>query len=199
MDGSDWTAIISQLKSAAPDALITSTAGGAPNVTLTKQLRAAGVDMPYGNLAVDEGTAKGMGADAAGIYLSASYITGIDSPENKEFLDDMAQQVRRRPQDAERPLGAAVRGGLLCTRPRSRFSMTAASSSPRAARAAATGTVPTSLLVPQVVDAPVRSPCSAPAASTTGAGLVAALAYGADGIAMGTRFLLTPRATCQRP
>src|SRR6266702_7986834 len=36
MDGSDWTSIISKLKGAAPDALITSTAGGAPNVTLTK-------------------------------------------------------------------------------------------------------------------------------------------------------------------
>jgi urea transport system substrate-binding protein len=92
MDGTDWTAIISQLKSANPDALITSTAGGAPNVTLTKQLRAAGVDIPYGNLAVDEGTAKGMGADAAGIYISASYITGIDSPENKKFLEAMAQK-----------------------------------------------------------------------------------------------------------
>jgi urea transport system substrate-binding protein len=92
MDGTDWTAIISQLKSANPDALITSTAGGAPNVTLTKQLRAAGVDIPYGNLAVDEGTAKGMGADAAGIYISASYITGIDSPENKKFLEAMARK-----------------------------------------------------------------------------------------------------------
>ncbi len=92
MDGTDWTAIISQLKSANPDALITSTAGGAPNVTLTKQLRAAGVDIPYGNLAVDEGTAKGMGADAAGIYISASYITGIDSPENKKFLEGMARK-----------------------------------------------------------------------------------------------------------
>ena len=92
MDGTDWTAIISQLKSASPDALITSTAGGAPNVTLTKQLRAAGVDIPYGNLAVDEGTAKGMGADAAGIYISASYITGIDSPENKKFLEGMARK-----------------------------------------------------------------------------------------------------------
>jgi len=45
MDGSDWTAIISKLKEAKPDALITSTAGGAPNVTLTKQLRGAGVNL----------------------------------------------------------------------------------------------------------------------------------------------------------
>jgi urea transport system substrate-binding protein len=92
MNGTDWTPIISKLKSAAPDALITSTAGGAPNVTLTKQLRAAGVTLPYANLAVDEGTAKSMGADAAGIYISASYLTGIDSPANKKFLAAMSKK-----------------------------------------------------------------------------------------------------------
>src|SRR3984957_993799 len=92
MDGSDWTPIISKLKSAAPDALITSTAGGAPNVTLTKQLRAAGVALPYGNLAVDEGTAKAMGTDAEGIYLSASYVTGIDSAANKAYLAAMQKK-----------------------------------------------------------------------------------------------------------
>jgi len=47
MDGSDWTPIISKLKASGADALITSTAGGAPNVTLTKQLRAAGVKLPF--------------------------------------------------------------------------------------------------------------------------------------------------------
>ena len=86
MHGTDWTPILSKLKEAKPEALITSTAGGAPNVTLTKQMRAAGVDIPYANLAVDEGAAKGIGPDANGIYLSASYVTGIDSPENKKFL-----------------------------------------------------------------------------------------------------------------
>jgi len=92
MDGSDWTPIISKLKASGADAIITSTAGGAPNVTLTKQLRAAGVSLPYGNLAVDEGTAKSMGADAAGIYISASYVTGIDSPANKKFLAAMSKK-----------------------------------------------------------------------------------------------------------
>jgi len=92
MDGSDWTAVISKLKAAKPDAIITSTAGGAPNVTLTKQLRAAGVNLPYGNLAVDEGTAKSMGTDAEGIYISASYVTGIDSPANKTFLAAMTKK-----------------------------------------------------------------------------------------------------------
>lgn len=92
MDGSDWTPIISKLKASGADAIITSTAGGAPNVTLTKQLRGAGVSLPYGNLAVDEGTAKSMGADAEGIFLSASYVTGIDSPANKAFLAAMKKK-----------------------------------------------------------------------------------------------------------
>ncbi|MBX9961511.1 MAG: substrate-binding protein [Burkholderiales bacterium] len=92
MDGTDWTPIISKLKAAKPDALITSTAGGAPNVTLTKQLRAAGVTIPYGNLAVDEGTAKSMGPDAEGIYISGSYFTNIASPKNKEFLAAMQKK-----------------------------------------------------------------------------------------------------------
>lgn len=89
MDGSDWTSIISQLRASGADALITSTAGGAPNVTLTKQLRAAGVTIPYGNLAVDEGTAASMGADAEGIFIAASYVSGIDSEANKTFLAAM--------------------------------------------------------------------------------------------------------------
>jgi urea transport system substrate-binding protein len=92
MDGSDWTAIISKLKASGADAIITSTAGGAPNVTLTKQLRAAGVTLPYANLAVDEGTARSMGADAAGIFISASYVTSIDSPANTSFLKAMAKK-----------------------------------------------------------------------------------------------------------
>jgi len=53
-----------------------------------------------------------------------------------------------------------------------------------------TGQVPTSLLVPQVVDA-VPVPVIAAGGYFDGRGLVSALAYGASGIAMGTRFLLT--------
>lgn len=53
-----------------------------------------------------------------------------------------------------------------------------------------TGVVPTTLLVPQVVDA-VAMPVVAAGGFFDGRGLVAALAYGAEGIAMGTRFLLT--------
>jgi NAD(P)H-dependent flavin oxidoreductase YrpB (nitropropane dioxygenase family) len=55
-----------------------------------------------------------------------------------------------------------------------------------------TGVVPTSLLLPQVVDAVGDSiPVLGAGGFHDGRGLVAALAWGADGIAMGTRFLLT--------
>jgi nitronate monooxygenase len=53
-----------------------------------------------------------------------------------------------------------------------------------------TGTVPTSLLVSQVVDL-IDAPVVAAGGFRDGRGLVAALAFGAVGIAMGTRFLLT--------
>jgi len=53
-----------------------------------------------------------------------------------------------------------------------------------------TGSVPTSLLLPEVCDA-VGVPVLGAGGFSTGRGLVAALAYGAAGIAMGTRFLLT--------
>jgi NAD(P)H-dependent flavin oxidoreductase YrpB (nitropropane dioxygenase family) len=57
-----------------------------------------------------------------------------------------------------------------------------------------TGEVATTVLLPQVVDA-VRIPVVAAGGFFDGRGLVAALAYGAAGIAMGTRFLLTSDST----
>lgn len=57
-----------------------------------------------------------------------------------------------------------------------------------------TGPVPTSILLPQVVDA-VDIPVIGAGGFSDGRGLVAALAYGAAGVAMGTRFLLTSDST----
>lgn len=65
-----------------------------------------------------------------------------------------------------------------------------------------TGAVPTSILVPSVVDA-VDIPVIAAGGFHDGRGLAAALAFGAAGVGMGTRFLLTrdsavPEAIKQR-
>jgi NAD(P)H-dependent flavin oxidoreductase YrpB (nitropropane dioxygenase family) len=53
-----------------------------------------------------------------------------------------------------------------------------------------TGSVATTVLLPQVLDA-VKVPVIAAGGFADGRGLAAALAYGAAGIAMGTRFLMT--------
>lgn len=65
-----------------------------------------------------------------------------------------------------------------------------------------TGSVPTTVLLPQVVDA-VDVPVVAAGGFYDGRGLLSALAFGAQGIAMGTRFLMTrdsgvPEATLAR-
>lgn len=65
-----------------------------------------------------------------------------------------------------------------------------------------TGSIPTSILLPQVAAA-VDVPVIAAGGFKDGRGLVAALAFGAAGVAMGTRFLLTrespvPEATARR-
>ncbi len=57
-----------------------------------------------------------------------------------------------------------------------------------------TGSVPTTLLLPSVLDA-VDIPVVAAGGFFDGRGLAAALSYGAAGIGMGTRFLLTQEST----
>jgi branched-chain amino acid transport system substrate-binding protein len=92
IDGADWTSVISKIRAVEPDALISATVGGAPNVALAKQLRGSGLTLPYGNLAIDEATARSMGGVAKDMYLSASYFTSIEQPENAAFLKNMQTQ-----------------------------------------------------------------------------------------------------------
>ncbi len=60
-----------------------------------------------------------------------------------------------------------------------------------------TGSVPTTLLLPQVLDA-VKIPVVAAGGFHSGRGLAGALAFGAAGIAMGTRFLMTAESPVPR-
>ena len=111
MDANDWTAIISMIRAANPDAILTSTAAGAPNVTFTKQLRSAGITAKYGNYALDEGTAKTLGPDAEGIYLGGTYYTSIDSEKNAQFLKAMKEKFGTKtetPNELSVPLYDAV-------------------------------------------------------------------------------------------
>ncbi|CAB3726075.1 Aliphatic amidase expression-regulating protein [Achromobacter denitrificans] len=113
IDGSDWTAVVSKVRSAQPDALISSTAGGSPNVSLAKQIQAAGLTMPYGNLAIDEGTAKTMGDTAAGMYLSSSYLTSIHTPQNRKFLDGLKAKFAGQAKTANEFSAAQYEGFFL--------------------------------------------------------------------------------------
>lgn len=61
-----------------------------------------------------------------------------------------------------------------------------------------TGPIPTSLLLPSVLDA-VDIPVIAAGGFFDGRGLAAALSYGAAGVAMGTRFLLTSDSSVPTP
>jgi NAD(P)H-dependent flavin oxidoreductase YrpB (nitropropane dioxygenase family) len=61
-----------------------------------------------------------------------------------------------------------------------------------------TGSVPTTILLPQVLDA-VKVPVVAAGGFADGRGLAAALAFGASGIAMGTRFLMTSESAPPDP
>ena len=63
-----------------------------------------------------------------------------------------------------------------------------------------TGAIPTTLLLPQVVAAVGgQVPVAGAGGFKDGTGLVAALAFGADGIAMGTRFLMSRESPVPRP
>lgn len=94
LDASDWTPIISKIREAKPDAIISCTSAGVPNVTLGKQLKSSGIKLPYGNLALDESTAKSMGKDAEGIVIAGTYMTSLDTPENKKFLEAMKERFK---------------------------------------------------------------------------------------------------------
>ena len=111
INATDWTTVITQMRRSQPDAVIMSTAGGAPNVTLQRQYKAAGMEALVGNLSVDELTAQAMGEDAEGIYISASYLTNIDTERNKAFLNRMKEKFGedyRTPNDLSVPQYDAI-------------------------------------------------------------------------------------------
>lgn len=86
MDSGDWTSILQKVQSADPDVVVSILAGGTPSVTLTKQWKQAGLNVPHYSLGIDEETAQTIGSDAAGVRYSSVYFTTNESQKNAEFL-----------------------------------------------------------------------------------------------------------------
>ena len=69
----DWTAIISKMRAANPDAVIMSTAGGAPNVTLQKQYNGASNEEATEEGCRSSAGARTPGGHALGVVLPAAW------------------------------------------------------------------------------------------------------------------------------
>jgi ABC-type branched-subunit amino acid transport system substrate-binding protein len=85
----EFSSIINKIKQAAPDVVFSAIAGDS-NVPFYKQYKQYGInssDIPICSIATHEGSAKGMGAEAAaGHYSSFAYFNTIDTPESKAFI-----------------------------------------------------------------------------------------------------------------
>jgi urea transport system substrate-binding protein len=89
VDAAEWAPILGKVRSTNAQAVVTATAGGAPNVSLLKQYKESGLTAPIASLSLDEGTAKSIGSAAQGVIMTSDYFTSIDTPENKAFLAAM--------------------------------------------------------------------------------------------------------------
>ena len=113
MDGTDWTPIICKLKSAAP--------GCADHLDRRRRAerhadqaaaRRRRRRCPMATSRSTRAPPRAWERMRKASIISASYVTGIDSADEQELPGRHAEEVRRRTEDAERPLGAGVRGGL---------------------------------------------------------------------------------------
>lgn len=111
MDLTDWTAVVGKVRNAGPDAIVMATAAGAPNLSLTKQLRDSGVHAIVANLGLDEATAGTMAGEAVGHLVSSAYVSTLDTPENKAFNEGLLAKFGEEmmtPSDFSVPLYDAI-------------------------------------------------------------------------------------------
>jgi branched-chain amino acid transport system substrate-binding protein len=90
----DYSAEITQLRAAKPDALFVFYPGGM-GVNFVKQYAQAGLlsEIPlFSAFTVDETTLKGQGEAAVGAYGTAFWNTGLDNPVNKRFVADFEKK-----------------------------------------------------------------------------------------------------------
>jgi branched-chain amino acid transport system substrate-binding protein/urea transport system substrate-binding protein len=88
---SDFSSVLNKIKSADPDYVVVGFAGDSA-FAFQKQLAAIGWDfddIKIASLTVDDMVTQSLPPESiAGTYVSFPYLTGIDLPENKKFIDD---------------------------------------------------------------------------------------------------------------
>ncbi|HWL22568.1 MAG TPA: substrate-binding protein [Ureibacillus sp.] len=88
LGNSEYSSILTKIKSAKPDFISLQTNGPAA-VAFMKQFKSMGLDKSTKvvALAVDENSISAMGDAAEGLLLSAAYFTDMDTPENNKFKE----------------------------------------------------------------------------------------------------------------
>lgn len=82
----DWSAVVSKIQTADPDAVYFALAGGSDNVALMKQFRATGSKAIVVSPDIEENVLKALGEDGEGVIMAGAYFQVLDTPANKKFL-----------------------------------------------------------------------------------------------------------------
>ena len=112
---SDWQTIVSDIKefgSAGKKTAVVSTINGDANVPFYKELANQGIkaeDIPVVAFSVGEEELAGIDTGPLVGHLAAwNYFKSVDTPENDEFIDDLARLHRRRQARHQRPDGSPL-------------------------------------------------------------------------------------------
>ncbi|MGE0802215.1 MAG: ABC transporter substrate-binding protein [Lautropia sp.] len=93
----DYSAEISQIRAAKPDALFFQYSGPAA-ITFMRQVSAAKLGIPiYSSMSMDETTIHGMGEAASGAYSIAPYVDDLKGAENERFVKAYVEKYKKRP------------------------------------------------------------------------------------------------------
>jgi urea transport system substrate-binding protein len=86
---SEFSPILAKIKAAQPD-FVLQVLVGSDAVSFVKQFKAAGLDAKTKILAVavEENSVQAMGPSAEGIFTTGEYFQGVDTPENKTFIEN---------------------------------------------------------------------------------------------------------------
>ena len=118
---SDWQTIVSDIKkfgSAGKKTAVVSTINGDANVPFYKELGNQGIkaeDIPVVAFSVGEEELAGLDtAPLVGHLAAWNYFQSVDTPENAEFIDDVARLHQERQARHQRPDGSPLSSASTC-------------------------------------------------------------------------------------